>query len=285
MRPTGSTTRPAARRRPPRWPPWRSRQAPAGWRARASRLAQRRSACRGPPLSPSKASALCACLIISPFGVQTAASAAAAAWCARANCNSAPQTALRTRQSIHMGGQEGGASKKRSRQAAEDDDDAGPSGWAADATIGQQTSFIRNKQVRSEKYAKLKSKQKVGTGLAACMGLDLPRQRRGTGGLMRRRCRCALQKAKKAERKRRQKEDAKAEDLGLEPPPRKQQKVESTLGCPGGRQPGCRRCQRCSQCLHSSCAHCPWPAARGRYGSAGAELSWHSSRPCTPRTR
>jgi len=34
-----------------------------------------------------------------------------------------------------------------------------------------------------------------------------------------------LQKTKKAERKKRDKEDAKAEELGLEPPPRKQQRV------------------------------------------------------------
>ena len=38
-------------------------------------------------------------------------------------------------------------------------------------------------------------------------------------------CLLVLQKAKKAERAKRQKEDAKAEQLGLEPPPRKQQKV------------------------------------------------------------
>lgn len=61
-----------------------------------------------------------------------------------------------------MSGRDGGASKKRKRRDDEDDDGPGPSGPAAAATVGQLTSFIKNKQARSEKYAKLKSKQKVG---------------------------------------------------------------------------------------------------------------------------
>lgn len=52
------------------------------------------------------------------------------------------------------------SSKKRPR------DDAGgakaaPAAAAAAATIGQQTSHIKNKLVRSETYAKLKHKKKV----------------------------------------------------------------------------------------------------------------------------
>ncbi|KAI8466209.1 MAG: anticodon-binding protein [Monoraphidium minutum] len=85
------------------------------------------------------------------------------------------------------------------RQRGDDDDgdrDPPPLMDSGGPTLGQQTSYIKNKLVRSEKYAKLKHK---------------------------------LKKAKKAERKKRQEEEAKAEDLGLEAPPRKQQRtIENT---------------------------------------------------------
>jgi hypothetical protein len=51
-----------------------------------------------------------------------------------------------------------------SRKRPRDGDDAGPPVPAAGATIGQQTSHIKNKLVRSETYAKLKHKQKVRGG-------------------------------------------------------------------------------------------------------------------------
>jgi hypothetical protein len=54
------------------------------------------------------------------------------------------------------------SSKKRPRG---DGDDAAPAP-AAGATIGQQTSHIRNKLVRSETYAKLKHKKEVSMGCA-----------------------------------------------------------------------------------------------------------------------
>ncbi len=53
---------------------------------------------------------------------------------------------------------------KRQRDADGDDEEPVQKG---PATIGQQTSHIRNKQVRSELYAKLKHKKKVRTRLAA----------------------------------------------------------------------------------------------------------------------
>lgn len=73
-----------------------------------------------------------------------------------------------------------------------DDDDAsggaGGSGGATEApTIGQQTSHIKNKMVRGAKYAKLKHEKN---------------------------------KAKKKERAKRAAEVARAEELGLEPPPK-----------------------------------------------------------------
>lgn len=49
--------------------------------------------------------------------------------------------------------------KKRAR--AEDGDDARASEKPSGASVGQQTSYIKNKLIRSEKYAKLKHKQKV----------------------------------------------------------------------------------------------------------------------------
>lgn len=82
---------------------------------------------------------------------------------------------------------------KRSR---EDMEDGVPAASPGGATVGQQTSYIKNKLVRAEAYAKAKHKAK---------------------------------KAKKAERLKRRKEDEKATQLGLEPPPRKQQKtIENT---------------------------------------------------------
>lgn len=82
---------------------------------------------------------------------------------------------------------------KRSR---EDVEDGVPVASTSGATVGQQTSFIKNKQVRSETYSKLKHKAK---------------------------------KAKKQDRLKRRKEEEKAIQLGLEPPPRKLQKtIENT---------------------------------------------------------
>jgi hypothetical protein len=60
--------------------------------------------------------------------------------------------------------------KKRKRESAGGgkaaDDEPGTSGRGetAGVTVGQQTSYIKNKLVRSEKYAKLKSKAKVRAG-------------------------------------------------------------------------------------------------------------------------
>lgn len=48
-------------------------------------------------------------------------------------------------------------SKKRDR----DDDGERDLAPAAGASVGQQTSYIKNKLVRAEKYAKLKHKAKV----------------------------------------------------------------------------------------------------------------------------
>jgi len=57
-----------------------------------------------------------------------------------------------------------GKPEKRKRgEAAGSDDDCEPStSGQAGGTVGQQTSFIKNKLVRSEMYAKLKGKDKVG---------------------------------------------------------------------------------------------------------------------------
>lgn len=54
-----------------------------------------------------------------------------------------------------------GLGKKRKRDDADGDDGGGPSTSGREATIGMQTSSIKNKQARSEMYAKLKHKQKV----------------------------------------------------------------------------------------------------------------------------
>lgn len=76
-----------------------------------------------------------------------------------------------------------------------DDDDA-PAPSSEPASIGQQTSHIANKQKRSAAYAKLKHKK---------------------------------EKAKRAEKTKRQAASAKAEELGLEPPAKKIPKtIEST---------------------------------------------------------
>jgi ribosome production factor 1 len=64
------------------------------------------------------------------------------------------------------------------------------------ATVGQQTSHIANKQVRSQQYHKLKHEKN---------------------------------KKKKSERKRRQREAAKADELGLPPPPKMEPKVSGPL--------------------------------------------------------
>uniref|UniRef100_A0A7R9VIK0 Brix domain-containing protein n=1 Tax=Chlamydomonas euryale TaxID=1486919 RepID=A0A7R9VIK0_9CHLO len=90
-----------------------------------------------------------------------------------------------------MGRREGGA---RSRDG--DRDDEAPPADKGPASIGQQTSHIRNKLARSEMYAKLKHKHK---------------------------------KEKKKERKKRQKDEAAAEKEGLEPPPKRIPKtIENT---------------------------------------------------------
>jgi hypothetical protein len=54
------------------------------------------------------------------------------------------------------------SSKKRPREDA--GGKAAPTAAAAPPTIGQQTSHIKNKLVRSETYAKLLHKKKVRTG-------------------------------------------------------------------------------------------------------------------------
>lgn len=79
----------------------------------------------------------------------------------------------------------------KKRQRDEDDDGPGPSGNQA-PTVGQQTSHIKNKQVRGAKYAKLKHEKN---------------------------------KLKKKERALREKEVARAEELGIEPPPKPVPKV------------------------------------------------------------
>jgi ribosome production factor 1 len=74
------------------------------------------------------------------------------------------------------------------RKAVDADDDApGPSAADAAPTVGQRTSGIKNKRVRSEKYQKLKHEQNKKRG---------------------------------ADRRKRQKEVARAEELGLPPPAR-----------------------------------------------------------------
>ncbi|KAF5836597.1 anticodon-binding protein [Dunaliella salina] len=85
-----------------------------------------------------------------------------------------------------------GKQEKRKRSGDDSDGEDGPSTSGKEATVGMRTSHIKNKLVRSEMYAKLRSKDK---------------------------------KKKKAERTKRQKEDEKAMKSGLEPPPRKQQKT------------------------------------------------------------
>ncbi|KAG2500317.1 hypothetical protein HYH03_001893 [Edaphochlamys debaryana] len=68
-----------------------------------------------------------------------------------------------------------------------DDDDDGERAKRKGGTIGQQTSFIKNKLKRSELYQKLKHQK---------------------------------EKTKAKERRKKQKEAAKAEEMGLEPPPK-----------------------------------------------------------------
>lgn len=99
------------------------------------------------------------------------------------------------------------------RKERENDD--GPVRSAELASIGQLTSHIANKQRRSEEYGKLKHKKEVRTAVS-------------TEGLFRLNClqhSPAMQKAKRAERTKRQAAAAKAEELGLEAPPRKITKV------------------------------------------------------------
>ncbi|GAB4823717.1 hypothetical protein N2152v2_010763 [Parachlorella kessleri] len=82
------------------------------------------------------------------------------------------------------------------KRKAEDADGGDPMPSDGAPTVGQQTSFIKNKVVRSMRYQKLKHEKN---------------------------------KKKKAERKKREKELARAEDLGLEPPLKKVPKtIENT---------------------------------------------------------
>jgi len=85
------------------------------------------------------------------------------------------------------------------KRKAEDADGGDPMPSGGAPTVGQQTSFIKNKVVRSMRYQKLKHENN---------------------------------KKKKAERKKREKELARAEDLGLEPPPKKVPKVGLRLHQP-----------------------------------------------------
>ena len=63
--------------------------------------------------------------------------------------------------------------KRRDSGGGDDSEDDGPStrprGNGGGPTIGQQTSSIKNKQVRGELYSKLKHKQKVRMGADVCM--------------------------------------------------------------------------------------------------------------------
>jgi hypothetical protein len=66
-----------------------------------------------------------------------------------------------------MAGGKGVTGQKRRRSnASEDEDGPSTSGRSGEkATVGQLTSGIKNKIMRSEKYAELKHKQKVGSAL------------------------------------------------------------------------------------------------------------------------
>lgn len=78
------------------------------------------------------------------------------------------------------------------RRISGEDDDIDASIPKEPATIGQQTSHIKNKQVRSKQYNQLRHEKN---------------------------------KKKKQERKKRQKEESKAIEQGIEPPPKKIPKV------------------------------------------------------------
>lgn len=70
-------------------------------------------------------------------------------------------------------------SKKRSRGEDDDGDDDSPYRGAKKSgeapSVGQQTSIIKNKQVRAEMYSKLKHKQAVSVSLC-CLHLSNGRQ-------------------------------------------------------------------------------------------------------------
>lgn len=87
-----------------------------------------------------------------------------------------------------------------------DDDDQGPSTSGQPRTIGQQTSHIANKIVRGTKYAKLKHEKN---------------------------------KAKKKARAQRKKEIERAEELGIEPPPKPVPKVSPQMPVGGLRRVSC----------------------------------------------
>lgn len=81
---------------------------------------------------------------------------------------------------------------KRKTKPGSDDDGDDSTRPSEGASVGQQTSFIGNKLVRSQRYQKLKHEQK---------------------------------KKKRIERKKRQKEIEKAEELGLPAPARQEPKA------------------------------------------------------------
>lgn len=78
------------------------------------------------------------------------------------------------------------------------------------------------------------------------------------------------QKAKKDERRKRQDEAAKAEELGLEPPPRQQQRVRClpALRC-------CSTGQRCAALALRCCLHC---GAAATLNAAAAKQTWRCPR-------
>lgn len=129
------------------------------------------------------------------------------------------------------GREEGGADdEERPRRFTRREDEAGPSQSSEPPTVGQQTSYIKNKLARSEMYSKLKHKQKVRAAAAGGGSLSTCPSCCCTIRCMQPRalpCCVAVQKQKRTERKKRQAEHAKAEREGLEPPPKQVPKVRN----------------------------------------------------------
>ena len=127
---------------------------------------------------------------------------------------------------------DGADDEERPRHFTRREDDARPSQSSEPPTVGQQTSYIKNKLARSEMYSKLKHKQKVRAAAAgeaaqqstcpSCCCTVRCMQPRALP------CCVAAQKQKRTERKKRQAEHAKAEREGLEPPPKQVPKVRVT---------------------------------------------------------